>query len=54
MKIKKLIICEERMLWNGKDDPYRKQVDVYNIEWELLYSYDPIDKSIDERIKRVL
>ena len=53
MKIKKLIISEETMLWNGKDDIYRRQIDIYNIEWELLYSFDPIDKDINVEIKEI-
>jgi hypothetical protein len=53
MKIKKLIVSEETLIWDWKKDPYRRQVDIYNMEWELLYSFDPCNTQLDVRIKEM-
>ena len=53
MKILKLILAEEDLLWDWEKEPFRKQKDIYNMEWELLYSIDPFDKEIDIKIKNL-
>lgn len=51
MKILKLIITEEELLWNWKDIPYRRKKEIYNMEWQLLFSFDPLDENLSDEIK---
>lgn len=53
MKIIKVIVCEEYLLWDWQKDAYRKQKDIYNMDWNLLYSFDPFDKELDDEIKNI-
>ena len=54
MKIIKLNQVAEVTLWVWKEeDPYIKQIDIYSTEWELLYSFDSMDKNIDDKIKNL-
>ncbi len=51
MKIKKLIIVEEKLLWDWKNDPFRSLREVYDMDWNLLFSFDPFDKSVSDEIQ---
>ena len=53
MKIIKLIVSEETLIGDWDKDPYRRQKDIYNMEWELLFKFDPCDSHLDVRIKEM-
>lgn len=53
MRIVKFIITEETLLWDWKQDPYRRLKEISDMDWNLLFSFDPLNPNLDVRIKEM-